>query len=183
MDRRVTSPTWGPSPPCKKALPFTWWLCFWRLTTAATWNFLISRARLWSRCNFLFFFFLNVNKVLSDSNPENFANIWRIKWNWIRNSANIHFLSAVFGLLSFRNFATMATWRNDFSSLLTKRVRVAKETNFSTDLLPFATFLTLTQWVTEVLVGARKVAPIFFVFFIVTRTKFIPDLTENISRL
>ena len=27
-------------------------------------------------------------------------------------------LSDVFGLLSSRNFATMATWRNDFSSLL-----------------------------------------------------------------
>lgn len=66
---------------------------------------------------------------------------------------------------------------------MTKRVRVGRETNFSTDLLPFATFLTLTQWMTEVLVGARKIVPIFFVFFIVTRTKFIPDLTENISRL
>ena len=30
----------------------------------------------------------------------------------------IHFLSDVFGLLSSRNFATMAMLRNDFSSLL-----------------------------------------------------------------
>ena len=29
----------------------------------------------------------------------------------------IHFLSDVFGLLSSKNFATMATWRNDFSTL------------------------------------------------------------------
>ena len=33
-------------------------------------------------------------------------------------TVRIHFLSDVFGLLSSRNFATMATWRNDFSSLL-----------------------------------------------------------------
>ena len=33
-------------------------------------------------------------------------------------TVRIHFqLSDVFGLLSSRNFATMATWRNDFSSL------------------------------------------------------------------
>ena len=30
----------------------------------------------------------------------------------------IHFLSDVFGLWTFRNFAIMATWRNDFPSLL-----------------------------------------------------------------
>ena len=33
-------------------------------------------------------------------------------------TVRIHFLSDVFGLLSSRNFATMATWRDDFSSLL-----------------------------------------------------------------
>ena len=33
-------------------------------------------------------------------------------------TVRIHFLSDVFGLLSSRNFATMATWRNDLSSLL-----------------------------------------------------------------
>ena len=33
-------------------------------------------------------------------------------------AVQIHFLSAVFGLLSSKNFATMAMWRNDFSSLL-----------------------------------------------------------------
>ena len=32
-------------------------------------------------------------------------------------TVQIHFLSDVFGLLSSRNFATMATWHNDFSSL------------------------------------------------------------------
>ena len=30
-------------------------------------------------------------------------------------TVRIRFLSDVSGLLSFRNFATMATWRNDFS--------------------------------------------------------------------
>ena len=60
--------------------------------------------------------------VLSDLTPENFAIIWQIKWNWIRSSkfetVRIHFLSDIFGLLSSRNFATVATWHNDFSSLL-----------------------------------------------------------------
>ena len=31
-----------------------------------------------------------------------------------------HFLSDVFGLLSFRNLASMATWRNDFSCVLSQ---------------------------------------------------------------
>ena len=31
----------------------------------------------------------------------------------------IYFLSDIFGLLSSRNFAAMAVWRNDFSSLIT----------------------------------------------------------------
>ena len=39
----------------------------------------------------------------------------------------IHFLSDVFDLLSSRNFATMATWRNDFFSLL--ELNLQKETN------------------------------------------------------
>ena len=44
-----------------------------------------------------FFLFLNYNTVLSDSTPENFANIWQIKGKWIRSSKferkRIHFLS------------------------------------------------------------------------------------------
>ena len=32
-------------------------------------------------------------------------------------AVRILYLNDVFGLLSFKNFATMATWRNDFSSL------------------------------------------------------------------
>ena len=31
-----------------------------------------------------------------------------------------HFLSDVFDLLSFRNLASMATWRNDFSCVLSQ---------------------------------------------------------------
>ena len=66
--------------------------------------------------------FLNLDTVLSDSTP-NFVNIWQIKSvksikiDELWNGVNV-LLSAVFGLLSSRNFATMATWRNDFSSLL-----------------------------------------------------------------
>ena len=63
--------------------------------------------------------FLNLDTVFSD--PENFANIWQIEGNWIRSmkfeTVRIHLLNDVFGLLSSRNFATMATWRNDFSFL------------------------------------------------------------------
>ena len=63
--------------------------------------------------------FLNLNTVLSD--PQNFANIWQIEGNWIRSmkfeTVRIHLLNDVFGLLSSRNFTTMATWRNDFSFL------------------------------------------------------------------
>ena len=61
--------------------------------------------------------FLNLDTVLSD--PENFASIWQIEGNWLRSmkleTVRIHLLNDVFGLLSSRNFATMATWRNDFS--------------------------------------------------------------------
>ena len=69
---------------------------------------------------------LNLNMVLSGSSPENFANIWQIKWNWIRSVkfeiVRIHFLSEFSVRLSSRNFATMGTWtwRND-SSLFFKR--------------------------------------------------------------
>ena len=69
---------------------------------------------------------LNLNMVLSDSTPENFANIWQIKWNWIRSIkfeiVRIHFLSDFqFGchqeiLLPWER----ETWRND-SSLFFKR--------------------------------------------------------------
>ena len=71
------------------------------------------------------FLSLNLNTVLSDSIPEKIANIWQIKWNRIRSikfeTVRINFLSDVFGLLLSRNFASMATWRNDFSLLLASR--------------------------------------------------------------
>ena len=34
---------------------------------------------------FFFFFFLNLATVVSDTAPQNFANICQIKWNWIRS--------------------------------------------------------------------------------------------------
>ena len=75
-------------------------------------------------------FFLNLDTVLSNSTPENFANVWQLKWNWIRSmkfeTVRIH----VFGLLSSRNFATMAKWRIDFSSPYRLNIRHNKR-NFS----------------------------------------------------
>ena len=65
------------------------------------------------------FFFLN--QILLDSTPDNFTKILQIEWNWVRSlkfeTVRIQFLSDVFGFLSSRNFATMVTWRNDFSSI------------------------------------------------------------------
>ena len=89
-------------------------------------TFLFHVPALWIRGkqlkNFLFFL-LNLDMVLSDSSPENFTNILQIEWSWIRSmkfvTVWIHLLSDIFDLLSSRNFATTATWRNDFSSLLT----------------------------------------------------------------
>ena len=49
----------------------------------------------------MFLFFLNSDTVLFDSTPENFANIWQIKWSWTRSikfeklSANSRFLFVV----------------------------------------------------------------------------------------
>ena len=94
-----------------------------RRCTTATWNFLISRARFMEKGNTAqkLLLFLNFDTVLSDSIPEKFANICQIKWNRIRSipfeTVQIYFLSNVIGLLSSRNFATIATWGNDFSSL------------------------------------------------------------------
>ena len=90
-----------------------------RCWMTATWNFLSSLADLSSRWpqhkNFLF---LNLDTVLSDSTRKNVANIWQIKWDrWSLNSGNPLFKWR-FDLLSSRNFATIATWGNDFSSLL-----------------------------------------------------------------
>ena len=92
--------------------------------TTATWNFLISRAHFMVREHSIKInvFFLNLDAVLSDSTPENFAKIWQIKWNWIRlarfETVRIHILSEVFGLLSCRKFPIMATWLIVFSPLL-----------------------------------------------------------------
>ena len=52
-----------------------------------------------------------------------FANIWRIKWNWIRSTKfetmQNYFLND-FRFVVIHNFCyLMATWRNDFSSLFT----------------------------------------------------------------
>ena len=89
-------------------------------------------------------------------------------YNWNSNSKmelnkidqvwnrRIHFLSAVFGLLSSRNFATMATWRNDFSSLLLQGISKNKQSNeslyyliFNPSLFNFCLFpfsFPITHW-------------------------------------
>ena len=72
---------------------------------------------------FLFLFLNSCRCGPFEFTPENFASIWQIKWTWIRSmkfeTVRIHFLSVtwIFSLLSSKNFATMAMWRNDFSSL------------------------------------------------------------------
>ena len=64
------------------------------------------------------FSFSKPDTVFSGSTSDNFAKILRIKWNWVRlmkfETVRIDFLSDVFGLLSSRNSAIMATWRNNF---------------------------------------------------------------------
>jgi len=62
--------------------------CFFfsRCCTTAPWNFLISRAWFMEYVNTkISFLYINLSTVLLDSTPETFANIWRIKWNWIRS--------------------------------------------------------------------------------------------------
>ena len=69
--------------------------------------------------------------VLSDSTPENFANIWQIKWNLIGSmkfeTVWIQLLRDIFGLSSSRNAVTMATWCNNFSSLSREKVRMCNQ--------------------------------------------------------
>ena len=47
-------------------------------------------------------------------------------------TVQFHFWSAVVGLLSPRNFATMATWHNDFASLFDGIITVLKNVWFKT---------------------------------------------------
>ena len=85
--------------------------------TTATWNVLISRTRFTKKASTTqkknIFPFLDLDTVLLHLTPDVFAIIRQIKWNWIRSSkfetVQILFLSDVFGLLSTRNFAAMAT--------------------------------------------------------------------------
>ena len=98
------------------------------------------------------------------------------KWNWIRSmkfeTVRIHFLSAFFGLLSSRNFATMATWRNDFSSLLLQGISKNKQSNeslyylifnpslFNFWLFPFS--FPITHWKAKGISHSLKSALHFF---------------------
>ena len=75
----------------------------------------------WTQHKSCLFPLLNLDTVLLYSTRENFANICQIEWNWIRSmkfkAVRIHFLSDVFSLLSSKNSATMAMWRNHLPSL------------------------------------------------------------------
>ena len=98
-----------------------------RRCMTSTWNFLILTRPLYGvgehNTNV---FSLLLNLVLLDSTSENFANVWHTKWNWIRSMKSeivrIHFpeffKSDVFGLLSLRDFATIATWRTTYYKLI-----------------------------------------------------------------
>ena len=79
-------------------------------------------------------------------NPRKFPQHLTNKWNWIRSmkfeTVQLHFLSDVFGLVSSRNFATMATWRNKFPSLLANTIIILSPKQFHspfniTDINPF----------------------------------------------
>ena len=93
-----------------------------RRRPTATWNFLISRAHFIEQVNTTYklsFPFCKLRSCSFGFNTwNNVANIWQIKWNGIKSmkfeTVRIHFLSKVFGLLSSRNFATMATWLSFF---------------------------------------------------------------------
>ena len=91
-----------------------------RRCTTATWNLPIF-TRLFHgvgkpNTTIFFIIILNLNTFVSDSTPE-------IKWNWIRlmkfEKLGIHFWSKFSVCCHPEIFATMETWRNDFSSLLT----------------------------------------------------------------
>ena len=49
----------------------------------------------WPQHKNVLFLFLNLDTALSDTIPDNFANIWQVKWNWIRwmkfETVRIHF--------------------------------------------------------------------------------------------
>ena len=96
-------------------------ICWPSLPFECTWNFLISRARFVEHVNTTQnYLFLNGHfRFNSRKSPEKFVNILSTQMKWIRSMKSktvwIHFSSDVFSLLSSRNFATLATWRNDFS--------------------------------------------------------------------
>ena len=81
----------------------------------------------WTQHKSCLFPLLNLDTVLSDSTLENSANIFQMKWNGIRSmkfeAVRIHFLSDIFGYLSSKSVATMATWRKLTSPLYNPRYK------------------------------------------------------------
>ena len=93
------------------------------LGTTATWNFLISPARFMEYVNKtqkLSFSFSKLRYGPFEFSPRKFHQYLTHQRVTKFETVGVHILSDVFGLLSSRNFATMATWRNDFSSLFYK---------------------------------------------------------------
>ena len=93
----------------------------------APWNFLISHARFMELVNttqMFLFLFLNLDMVLLYSTPEHFANIWQIKWNWMRSvkfeTVQIPFLKWCFQFVVDQKLRyhgnVMVTWQGDVTT-------------------------------------------------------------------
>ena len=118
-----------------------------RRCTNATGNFLISRARFMKLVNtaqnFLFFFFYQLRSFWIQPQTRisrTFDKLSEIQWDrWSLKQPQFTFLSDVFGLLSFRSFATMAT-RVKASLYWGCLKLVSSLTVFQSSLLSSATF-------------------------------------------
>ena len=79
---------------------------------------------------------LNSDTVPSDSTPENFANIWQIKWNWIRSmkfeTVQIYFLSE-FSVCCHPNILLL--WQRDVTT--SPLYSLPRQNNVSSSLFSF----------------------------------------------
>ena len=90
---------------------------------SATWNFLISSTRFMEKVKkktetYFLCLSLTLDTVLSDSTPENFANIWQIKWNWIWQSIKFETVR-IFFLVTFSvccHWEILLPWQRDVTT-------------------------------------------------------------------
>ena len=145
--------------------------------------------------NFLFLF-LNLDTVLSDSTPENFASIWLVKWNWMRSlkfeTVPIHLLSDIFSWraveLSYRLHSphNPKPQPGHFNNSTTRRPRSGKplQTSGSRTFLSFSCFSIANQEAVSrsaaLLLRIKALAlqkrPLFVLFALVGRTAAILDV-------